>query len=127
LPSPDFSILITAVIRPFSRSSFTSAPVFLTNFEAGNIFDHSIDGLVVSVFLSKATLREIRLPPPIKPNTRIKINGKAILKTTAEGLRKVARKLPFVMPSWPLAGCIPFSYCSGCGTNLSYYSPKAKK
>jgi hypothetical protein len=33
------------------------------------------------------------LPPPIKPKTRIKMSGKAKLKTTAEGLRKMALKL----------------------------------
>jgi hypothetical protein len=38
-------------------------------------------------------------PPPINPNTKMKINGNAMLNTTAEGLRKIAFKLPFVMAS----------------------------
>jgi hypothetical protein len=39
--------------------------------------------------------------PPllIKPKTKIKIMGKAILKTTAEGLLNVDFKLAFVMAS----------------------------
>jgi hypothetical protein len=38
-------------------------------------------------------------PPPIKPNTRINTNGKPRLNMTADGLLKIARKLPFEMAS----------------------------
>jgi hypothetical protein len=55
---------------------------------------------VVSEFASIAILTDVfPLPPPINPKTKIKMSGKAILKTTAEGLRKIAFKLPFVMAS----------------------------
>jgi hypothetical protein len=38
------------------------------------------------------------LPPLLrKPNTRIKIRGKAMLKITAEGLLNIERRLAFVM------------------------------
>ena len=36
-------------------------------------------------------------PPPIKPNTNIKINGNTNVKTTAEGLRVIERKLALLM------------------------------
>jgi hypothetical protein len=39
------------------------------------------------------------LPPPIKPKTIINTNGKTKLKTTAEGLLKIERKLALVMAS----------------------------
>jgi hypothetical protein len=40
------------------------------------------------------------LPPLLrKPNTKINISGNAILKTTAEGLLKIERKLALVMAS----------------------------
>jgi hypothetical protein len=35
----------------------------------------------------------------MNPNTRIKINGKPRLKMTADGLRKMARRLALVMAS----------------------------
>jgi hypothetical protein len=35
----------------------------------------------------------------MKPKTKIKIKGKAILKTIAEGLLEMERKLAFVMAS----------------------------
>ena len=38
-------------------------------------------------------------PTPIKPNTRMNISGKIKLKITAEGLLKIALKLPLVMAS----------------------------
>jgi hypothetical protein len=38
------------------------------------------------------------LPPLLrKPNTKIKISGKAMLKITAEGLLNIERRLAFVM------------------------------
>ena len=41
------------------------------------------------------------MPPllPMKPKTRMKIKGNTKLKTTAEGLRKIARRLAFVIAS----------------------------
>ena len=36
-------------------------------------------------------------PPQKKPNTKIKIRGKAMLKTTAEGLLNIERRLALVM------------------------------
>ena len=39
------------------------------------------------------------LPPPIKPNTIINTKGKTKLNTTADGLRKIERKLALVMAS----------------------------
>jgi hypothetical protein len=38
-------------------------------------------------------------PPPINPNTRINISGKAKPKITAEGLLKIARRLALVIAS----------------------------
>jgi hypothetical protein len=60
-------------------------------------------GLDVSEPLSMAIFTEVLpLPPPINPNTKIKISGNAMLNTTAEGLRKIAFKLPFVMANMAL-------------------------
>ena len=54
-------------------------------------------GFNVSEPLSMATVTLI-LPPLLKkPNTKIKISGKAMLKITAEGLLNIERKLAFVM------------------------------
>ena len=54
-------------------------------------------GLSVSLFLLRATSKE-KLPlPPIKPKTKMNINGKPILKITADGLRKIAFKLALVI------------------------------
>ena len=38
-------------------------------------------------------------PPPIKPNTRMKTNGKPMLNATDDGFRMIALKLPFVIAS----------------------------
>jgi hypothetical protein len=54
--------------------------------------------LFVSAGFVSATLT-VKPPPPIKPNTRIKINGNTKLKITAEGLLKIALKLPLVIAS----------------------------
>jgi hypothetical protein len=52
---------------------------------------------VVSDFGSIATFTEI-LPPLLrKPNTKIKIKGKAMLNITAEGLLKMDLKLALVI------------------------------
>ena len=54
-------------------------------------------GFNVSEPLSMATVTLI-LPPLLKkPNTKIKISGKAMLKITAEGLLNIERRLAFVM------------------------------
>jgi hypothetical protein len=58
--------------------------------------------LEVSDAAVKATLTEIFPLPPMNPNTRMKISGNAMLNKTAEGLRKIARKLPRVMASMAL-------------------------
>jgi hypothetical protein len=56
-------------------------------------------GFKVSDFASMATVT-FMLPPLLrKPNTKINISGNAILKTTAEGLLKIERKLALVMAS----------------------------
>jgi hypothetical protein len=60
------------------------------------------NALVVSDFTSIATFTLILLPLLKNPNTNMKINGKAILNTTAEGLLKVDRKLAFDMESMAL-------------------------
>jgi hypothetical protein len=41
-------------------------------------------------------------PLPINPKMRMKMNGKTKLKITAEGLRKIARRLALVMASMAL-------------------------
>jgi hypothetical protein len=52
--------------------------------------------LFVSARLVRATLT-VKPPLPMKPNTRINIKGKIKLKITAEGLLKIALKLPLVI------------------------------
>jgi hypothetical protein len=59
-------------------------------------------GLEVSDCAVKATLTDIFPLPPMKPKTKMNISGKAMLKRTAEGLRKIARRLPLVMASMAL-------------------------
>jgi hypothetical protein len=54
-------------------------------------------GFDVSDLGSIATVTLI-LPPLLKkPNTKIKMSGKAMLNTTAEGLLNIERRLAFVM------------------------------
>jgi hypothetical protein len=43
------------------------------------------------------TLNVIRPPPPMKPKTKMKINGNSTLNTMAEGLLNNDVKLAFVM------------------------------
>jgi hypothetical protein len=53
--------------------------------------------------LSNTILNErIPAPSPMNPKTKIKIKGKIKLKIIAEGLRVIARKLPFVMANMAL-------------------------
>jgi hypothetical protein len=54
--------------------------------------------LLVSDKFFNATLT-VTPPPPIKPKTRIKINGNAKPNITAEGLLNIALRLPFVIAS----------------------------
>jgi hypothetical protein len=51
----------------------------------------------VSELWSIATFTDTFPPLLINPKTRMKINGKAILNMTAEGLLKVERKLALVI------------------------------
>jgi hypothetical protein len=54
---------------------------------------------LVSVLGLKPTLKVTLPPPPMKPKTRIKINGNNTLKTIADGLRNSDRKLARVIAS----------------------------
>ena len=63
-----------------------------------------------------AMARSTFTPPlPKKPKTRIKISGKARVKTTAEGLRIIDRKLAFARASVAFGMIIRFIHC------VSYY------
>ena len=98
----DFRMVIRAVILPFSRSSRKVTESFWKIFIPDIFRIAANTGLAVSDCEVKATLTEIFPLLPIKPNTKIKIRGKAILNNTAEGLRKIARKLALVMANMAL-------------------------
>jgi hypothetical protein len=67
------------------------------NLKPGIFLMEAYTGFNVSDLGSMATFTLI-LPPLLrKPNTKIKIRGKAMLKITAEGLLNIERRLAFVM------------------------------
>ncbi len=74
----------------------------MANFKPANDLILAYTILVVSALEANATFT-FTFPPLLKnPNTKIKISGNAILNTTAEGLRKIERKLALVMANMAL-------------------------
>jgi hypothetical protein len=56
---------------------------------------------------------------PINPKTKIKIRGKKILNTTAEGLRSMALKLALVMASIALNWLYDEGILENCPANVA--------
>src|SRR6185369_7265566 len=88
-----------ASIRPFSKSVFISlSDNDVSNFTIGTFINAWYTGLFLSQSFFTATSTE-NVPPPMNPKTTIKIKGNNNVKTTADGLRIVDRKLALVIAS----------------------------
>lgn len=81
----------------------------------------------MSEVLSTAMLKETLPLPPINPKTRINIKGKARLKTTVDGLRKMAFKLALVIASIAVIWLYSAFMNDFESANLSYTCQGIKK